>query len=572
MTAQQFADLLRSRGFKVKQEAGGWRAQCPAHQGGDPNMTIRPHSEGGVICTCHSHHCSRQAIAEAVGLKMTDLLPEPGGEKSHSITTPPRVFPYQDEQGKVLFEVVRESDKRFWQRLPGAEKGGIGEVRRVLFRMPELLKTVHGQVVAIAEGEKCALAVAEQGVTATTNPHGARKWRKEYTDWLRTHLPDRRFVIFPDNDEEGLKHANEVFESLRQAGLKVRIALLDGLKPKGDIADWLQTHTKADLAEVLEPSLKWRQSELDAADLLKKKFEPVKWAIKGVLPEGLAIFAGPSKSCKSWLCCEIGIAMVSGGAVFGQIECEKGETLYLALEDSMRRLQDRLRLLLRGEDLPRGLTLRTDAGKVGEGCEELICEWLDRHKSARLVIVDVLQKIRPPKRQGVSEYEQDYETLTSLQRICRDYRVAMLMVHHTRKAKADDPYDMISGSTAIQGAADTIMALMRVRGEQDATLHYTGRDVDSEALALQWNDQDCGWRLLGKAQDHRLSAERSQVLDFLCKAKADVKPSELAGILNKNPAAIQYLLSQLVDEGVITKSHYGKYCMTEFQKQAYRGT
>ena len=564
MTADEFAVLMTQRGYRVKAEAGGYRCPCPAHGGDDPNMTIRSHAEGGVVCTCHSHHCSRQDIAKALGLKMTDLVA--GDQRAPATQT---IYAYRDESGAVLFEVVREDrpgeKKKIWQRLPGQEKGSLGDVRRVLYGLPRLLASPPRSIIGIAEGEKCVDALLRAGIVATTNCGGADKWRKEYTDWLKANLADRRFIIFPDNDEPGIKHAEAVFHSLRHAGLSARVALLEGLTKGGDVADWLQSHSAEELRDVCDPRRQYAAGEVDAADLLNTHFEPLKWAIKGVLPEGLAIFAGPSKSCKSWLCCEIGIAMVTGGKVFGQIECERGDVLYLALEDSPRRLKDRIATLLRGEALPRGLTLRTEADQVGAGCEDMIEDWLSRHPAARLVIVDVLQKVRPPKEKGVSEYEQDYQVLTSLHKLCKEHRVAMLIVHHTRKMKAEDPYDMISGSTAIQGAADTIMALMRTRGDEDATLHYTGRDVDSEALAIRWDSQECGWRLLGKAKDCALSAERRKILEFLSHAKTDAKPGEIAAVIGKQTDAVQYLLRKLLDEGYVTRSHAGHYCMTPIQ-------
>src|SRR6266478_558717 len=87
-----------------------------------------------------------------------------------------RRFSYRDEEGRPLYDVVRTEarhgeEKQFVMRLPGAATGGVGAVRRVLFGLPELLETEPGELVAIAEGEKCAMAVAVLGITATTNPN-----------------------------------------------------------------------------------------------------------------------------------------------------------------------------------------------------------------------------------------------------------------------------------------------------------------------------------------------------------------------------------------------------------------
>src|SRR5262245_22537070 len=113
-----------------------------------------------------------------------------------------KIYPYRDEQGKVLYEVRRTPDKQFSMWTPGAERPGIGDTRRVLFGLPELLATKPGELVVIVEGEKCALAVAEMGLTATCNPNGCGKWRTEYTAWLKEHLPDRVFLVLADNDPE----------------------------------------------------------------------------------------------------------------------------------------------------------------------------------------------------------------------------------------------------------------------------------------------------------------------------------------------------------------------------------
>jgi len=120
MTADQLANLMVQKGYKVRREGDGYRTSCPAHGGTDANMTIRPHAEGGAITTCHSHHCLRPDIAKGLGLTMDDLTPaKVNGNGAEHVGQ--RVYPYRDEAGTVLFEVVREIDKRFWQRLPGAK-------------------------------------------------------------------------------------------------------------------------------------------------------------------------------------------------------------------------------------------------------------------------------------------------------------------------------------------------------------------------------------------------------------------------------------------------------------------
>jgi AAA domain len=575
LTAQQVADLMTARGFDVRIEGDGFRTCCPAHGGDDRNMTIRPHSEGGTICTCHSRHCSRSDIAKAMGLTMSDMTDPRANGNGHQHHAGQRVFPYRDEQGKVLFEVVREPDKRFWQRLPGAEKGGIGDARRVLFGLPELLATNPGDVVAICEGEKCAIAVASLGIASTTNPHGAGKWRPEFTGWLKHHLADRKFLVCADNDLEGKKHAVHVGDSLQAAGLEVYLAELGTLPEKGDVVQWIEAGGTAEkLRTMAAPTVKTKREIeraeerriITAPDLMSKTFAPLQWAVPKLIPEGLTIFAGGTKTGKSWLSLHIAIAISCGGAVFGQIPVEKGEVLLLALEDSHRRLQDRLGKLLRGEPAPPGLHLVTHWPLLGEGFSELLDEWLTEHPACRFVCVDVLQKIRPQQKTPGVDYGADYLVTNALQQVPREHRVAMCVIHHTRKMVASDPIDMVSGSVGITGGADSILVLMRPRDQKDATLHTISREADVDAMALLWDPELCQWNLVGKAADHQLCGEKKQVIDFLMKSTTPVTPAELAGVIGKNSHAIQYLLGQLADEGRCERMGRGKYAMNEMQR------
>jgi RecA-family ATPase len=95
----------------------------------------------------------------------------------------------------------------------------------------------------------------------------------------------------------------------------------------------------------------WTAAELLAADIPQPK-----WAIEGLLPEGLAFFAGAPKLGKSWFALGLGIAVASGGYALGKIPVDEGEILYLALEDNPRRLQSRLRVLLGDDEAPPACT------------------------------------------------------------------------------------------------------------------------------------------------------------------------------------------------------------------------
>ena len=161
--------------------------------------------------------------------------PVPSNERRRLVAT----YRYADAAGVLLYEVVRFEPKDFRQRRPDGRGGWIwnlGDVARVLYRLPELVASVaDGRPVFVVEGEKDADNLAALGVVATTCAMGAGKWRPEYNDALR----DRHVFIVPDNDEPGRAHAEQVAEALADVAASVKIVELPGLPPKGDVSDWL---------------------------------------------------------------------------------------------------------------------------------------------------------------------------------------------------------------------------------------------------------------------------------------------------------------------------------------------
>ena len=170
-------------------------------------------------------------------------------------------YHYQEERARDLFRVVRHdtaAGKRIHQERPdparpGRWLSGLGDARRVLFRLPELLAADPTVPVYIVEGEKCVLALVGLGYTATCNPGGTGMgWRREYS----AHLKGRTVAILPDNDEEGRKHAGKVAAALHGVASVVKVVTLPDLAPKGDVYDWLQaghTHVELDALIVAAP-------------------------------------------------------------------------------------------------------------------------------------------------------------------------------------------------------------------------------------------------------------------------------------------------------------------------------
>ncbi|ROR53276.1 AAA domain-containing protein [Luteococcus japonicus] len=236
-----------------------------------------------------------------------------------------------------------------------------------------------------------------------------------------------------------------------------------------------------------------------ATDLMAMNFPEPRWAVRGLICEGLNLIVGAPKFGKSWFCLNLAVAIASGGKALGQIEVEKGSVLYCALEDTPRRLQSRLNIVLGGDEVPDGITFVTEMPRMPEATN-LIAEWLHEHHDARLVIIDVLRKVRSAAdgRTGRSAYDEDYDSLGSIKRLADEFGIAVLVVHHTRKmADESDVFNEVAGSTGITGAADAILVAKRSRNAADAVLHLTGRDVVESEFGLLWDETRCQWNLAG---------------------------------------------------------------------------
>jgi hypothetical protein len=311
----------------------------------------------------------------------------------------------------------------------------------------------------------------------------------------------------------------------------------------------------------------WRKNTppttMSAAELMGLELPPVKWAVPGVLPEGVTILAGKPKMGKSWLGLGLSVSVSAGGRALGKIPTERGVALYLGLEDNKRRLQRRLKKILNGRSAPDGLEVYWEWPQLDHGGVEALDSWLQAHPETRLVVLDTLKKIRPRDGQSRSVYDLDYEALEPLVGLAAAHGVAILVVHHLRKLEAGDPLDMISGSTGLTGGVDGALVLKRDRGKQDATLMVDGRDIEEPSeLALRWDADIASWSLMGDAEEFRMSEERRGIVNLLRRAGEPLGPKDIAQVLGRNYGAVRVMLSEMVKDGLLASPSRGKYMPT----------
>ena len=300
-------------------------------------------------------------------------------------------------------------------------------------------------------------------------------------------------------------------------------------------------------------------------DLRRKQFDPIKYIVPDVLPAGLIILGGKQKIGKSWLDLNLGIAVATGGIALGHYKVEQGDVLYMALEDTDRRLQSRTeQLLAPGEEWPKAMEVVTEWPRLDSGGLQMLEEWVQSRPNARMVIIDPWVKVKPrvKSRQGETGYDADYEALAGIKALADKYGVCMLVQFHLRKASADDPFDEVNATTGATACADGFISLKRGRGDSEATLYASGRDYKEEVnLALSFKDGM--WKVLGDGQAavyYALSGERREIIDLLNGALNPMEPKNIATLLNASCDSnrIRRLLFKMKDDGQVEWKEEGE--------------
>ena len=213
--------------------------------------------------------------------------------------------------------------------------------------------------------------------------------------------------------------------------------------------------------------------------------------IDGLPYPGTYLFVGAPKVGKSFFMLQLAYH-ISTGTKLWEYPVRKGSVLYLALEDNYHRLQERLYRMFGTDNTP-NLHFSVSAHQLGKGLVEQLGGFVKEHRDTHLIIIDTLQKVREIGGDSYS-YSNDYEIITQLKRLADSTGVCLLLVHHTRKQKSEDTFDMISGTNGLLGAADGAFILHKEkRTSGKAFLDISGRDQQDQRLTLVRNEDSLAW-------------------------------------------------------------------------------
>ena len=231
-------------------------------------------------------------------------------------------------------------------------------------------------------------------------------------------------------------------------------------------------------------------------EIMTTVYKPMRFVVDKLIAQGLYILAGAPKVGKSWLALDLCLSIAKGTKALGR-QTIKATALYLCLEDSYVRIQNRLYEIT--DEPTDDLHFAVMSDKIGEGLEQQIEKFSSLHPNLSIVFIDTLQMVRSD---AESSYGSDYKELTALKKLAAKLGIAVVLIHHTRKCSDSDPFNMISGSTGLSGCVDGSMVLIENRrGSRNAKLYCVGRDIENCEMNLQFDGAAKRWRLTDDAAE-----------------------------------------------------------------------
>lgn len=472
---------------KVKKHAGYYTASCPAHEDTHPSLSVSEGDGHVLLLKCHAG-CTFLDIMRALDLPLEAAFPTEDAPLSQSAPPPKNsresvVYDYRDELGELLFQSVKYDPKAFSQRHlnpDGVWENNLNGTRRILYRLPELVRADPDMIVFIPEGEKDVDRLRSLGFVSTTNPMGAGagKWKIEYNDYLK----DRAVVILPDNDEPGQKHAEDIAKHLTGVAASVQIVNLPFLPEKGDVSDYLDNGgdgaSLMALAEAADLSDRYPVHWAREAIAIPP---PVEWIVDGIMSRGtLSMFYGDAGTKKTWLLLSAAICIAKGIPWLGR-EVTQGPVLIIDEESGHRRLWSRMHQLMKGygclEDLPiawitqTGFDLRNpiDVLKMRRNIEAI---------GPVFVIVDALMEVIAGADENSSQ--EVMPAIKLLRTMMQEYDIAGNVIHHANKGGG------YRGSSALKGVVDQMLSVTSSSDNPIVTVHADKvRDIDCLDFAAE---------------------------------------------------------------------------------------
>lgn len=241
---------------------------------------------------------------------------------------------------------------------------------------------------------------------------------------------------------------------------------------------------------------------ITSAELQKMEIPPTEFIIDNILTPGLILLGAPPKTCKSYMCLQMCLAICQGEDFLGFHTKQHG-CWYLDLESNLDRPKKRTEQILDSESTIQNLYITVESEPMGKGFEEDLRKTIEERPDIKVIVVDVFKKIRPGARRGVDPYDRDYEDYGAIKALADEYHLAIILVTHTTKMKhPDDPFNELIGSAGTLGSVDVAMVIKKEsRDAETAKLYVSGKDVEDQCHEIRFDGKRHIWEKLGTSQE-----------------------------------------------------------------------
>lgn len=288
------------------------------------------------------------------------------------------------------------------------------------------------------------------------------------------------------------------------------------------------------------------------------------FVIDGLLLNGLTILAGRPKSGKSWCALQLGLAVALGTAFMGAKEVTTpGLVDYFALEESQQRTAVRMRKLTSESVLLQNLNVAYALMPLAGGGIEQLKLMVEKRVPSLIVIDTFLKAVGAPAKDKVDLMRTEYQEIDMLHKLAQDAKIAIVLVHHTRKA-GGAAIDAVAGSTGVTAAADSVWRLDK--RETACILDVMGRDIEDQSLALKFSKEPetFGWSIIGDGESVQRAEEEKAVTAMLSVTNGvKARPDAVARFLRVTVYEAIQVLEGMRRMGSVNYDGHGRYSLSK---------
>ena len=464
-----------------------------------------------------------------------------------NLSKPSAEWSYTDLHGNVIAKKLRYDVNGKKSYLPWDEELKKYKMpkSRPLYNLPGITKS---NKVILVEGEKCAQALIDKGICATTAMGGANTDIKK-TEW--ESLKGKDVIIWPDNDVPGKEYAEKIANFLKTKSVKsLAILNISADKPeKWDAADaiqdglnieaFLEQAAKTEYSRKRTPFLKVKVFRDDKSPIAEDIISP-----RILTPNGFMVFGGAPKVGKSDFLLSWMAHMAAGISFLDMTPARPLKICFLQTEVDYDYLRERINTIILDESLwglveeNLSLTPKVDILLNEQGVEELIEDIKDHFQSDKvdIIVVDPLYDVFDNKGSDLGENDNtlmNFFLKNRIEYLCDQInpKAGIIVAHHLRKttkaAFEEDPFSALAGASCIRRRFTS--GLILYCPDESQTLRKLIFEIrNGKKILPKWVDKiDGKWQelengsirlanqKLGQKQDAELDRQNKEILKLI---------------------------------------------------------